>query len=389
MSDIPRGLGLAAAVVLLAGCGGSDNSLEGPDETGGSEEIQRQVIDAKSYDQATYLNLNTGASVRMTAEEAQGRTDWHLSFKRDRVQVNGGASGAGSVVGAVANSQDKFYGADGEPNFNLLVNATASSEEEALLAEYPAPGSRDWVSDAITNNFGNDWYVYLGGVNGDMTANPDNGWLVRSAEGNSYARMRVTGMDFPTRAGEGIKSFTAVFDVQVPDTPTFAPTQAKFTGAIGPEGGELCFDFDADSTVNCETSAAWDVKLGFAGRDIYLRSNSGTSGEGNGGVFGPFKWDDLALYDSATIAPGSGEDITGRYAADTTSGVFNATSWYAYDQAGGHLLRPNFRVYLIDTDTNDAQAPVYAVQIVGYYGDDTVSGQPIVRWTNASLTTAE
>src|SRR5690554_877648 len=388
MSDIYRGLGLAAAVVLLAGCGGSENSLGGSDETGGSSEIQRQVVDAKSYSQATYLNLNTGATMQMTAEEAQGRDDWHLSFKRDTVQVNGGASGMGSVAGAVANAQDKFYDAAGEPNFNLLVNATASSEEEALLAEYPKPGSRDWISDSITNNFGDDWYSYNpnGGI---MNANSDNGWLLRSAEGNSYARMRMTEMDFPTRTGEGIKSFTAVFDVQVPDTTSFAPTQATFTGAIGPEGGGLCFDFDADSTVNCETSAHWDVKLGFAGRDIYLRSNSGTSGEGNGGVFGPFKWDDLAVYTSATIAPGSGEDITGRYAADTTSGVFNASSWYAYDQAGGHLLRPNFRVYLIDTDTNDAQAPVYAVQIVGYYGDDTVSGQPIVRWTNASLTAAE
>lgn len=387
MSDIYRGLGLAATVVLLAGCGGSENSLGGSDETGGSSEIQRQVVDAKSYSQATYLNLNTGATMQMTAEEAQGRDDWHLSFKRDTVQVNGGASGMGSVAGAVANAQDKFYDAAGEPNFNLLVNATASSEEEALLAEYPEPGSRDWISDSITNSFGDEWYSYNpnGGI---MNANPDNGWLLRSAEGNSYARMRMTGMDFPTRTGEGIKSFTMAFDVQVPDTTTFTQS-ATFTGFIGPEGGELCFDFDADSTANCETSAHWDVKLGFAGRDIYLRSNSGTSGEGNGGVFGPFKWDDLAVYTSATIAPGSGEDITGRYAVDTTSGVFNASSWYAYDQAGGHLLRPNFRVYLIDTDTNDAQAPVYAVQIVGYYGDDTVSGQPIVRWTNASLTAAE
>src|SRR5690554_562635 len=137
MSDIYRGLGLAAAVVLLAGCGGSENSLGGSDETGGSSEIQRQVVDAKSYSQATYLNLNTGATMQMTAEEAQGRDDWHLSFKRDTVQVNGGASGMGSVAGAVANAQDKFYDAAGEPNFNLLVNATASSEEEALLAEYP------------------------------------------------------------------------------------------------------------------------------------------------------------------------------------------------------------------------------------------------------------
>ncbi|MDS1308673.1 MULTISPECIES: HmuY family protein [Marinobacter] len=387
MSGIYRGLGLATAVVLLAGCGGSDNSLGGSDETDGSAQTKRQVVDAKSYSQATYLNLNTGATMQMTVEEAQGRTDWHLSFKRDTVQVNGGASGAGNVAGAVANSQGKFYDDAGEPNFNLLVNATASSEEEALLAEYPEPGSRDWVSDSITNSFGSDWYSYNpdGGI---MNANSDNGWLVRSAEGNSYARMRMIEMDFPTRTGEGIKSFTVAFDVQVPGTDTFTQT-ATFTGSIGAAGGESCFDFDAGSSVDCETSASWDVKLGFAGRDIYLRSNSGTSGDGDGGVFGPFEWTVLEGYLSATIAPASGEDLKSRYAADTTSGVFKATSWYAYDQAGGHLLRPNFRVYLIDTDSTDPEASVYAVQIVGYYGDDGVSGQPIVRWTNASLTAAE
>lgn len=382
MSNVRGFLGMTATAVLLAGCGGSDNSLDSTDETDNSAQFSSKVINAKSYDTTTYLNLNTGSTVVMTAEDAEASTDWHLSFKRDRVQVNGGASGAGRVAGVVANPQDQFYTDNGEPNLNLLVNATASSEESAFLQDYPAPGARDWVSDSVSNNFGGDWYSYNpnGGV---MTANSDNGWLVRSAEGNSYARMQMTGLDFPTRDGEGIKSFAITFDVQVPDTQSFTQT-AVFTGSIGPAGGERCFDFDAGATADC-ASANWDVKLGFSGRDIYLRSNSGASGDSDGGVFGPFNWDDLKTYTSATIAA-TGEDLTGRYEADTTSGVFTASSWYAYDQAGGHVLRPNFRVYLIDTDTSDADAPVYAVQIVGYYGNDLESGQPIVRWTEASLT---
>ncbi|NWO04788.1 MAG: hypothetical protein HLX50_03555 [Alteromonadaceae bacterium] len=376
-------LGMAVSTALLAGCGGSDNTLESASDDDQNDQFSRKVIDARSEEKAAYLNLETGSVVHMSDEEARQVTNWHLAFKRDSVQLNGGASGEGEVAGALLNPQDKYYKDNGDPDFNLLVNASAELEEGALLKNYPAPGRRDWVKDSVSNSFGDDWRDY-NHDNGVMSANPNNGWLVRSAEGDSYARLQVTQLDFPTREGKGVKSFTIEMDVQAADTSQFAPSPVTFTGSIGAEGGELCFDFDAGSPADC-TGATWDVKFGFGGRDTYLKSNSGASGDGNGGVFGPFKWDVLKDYSSATTEP-LGQDITGRYEPDTTGGIFSQSSWYVYDQAGGHLLRPNFRVYAIDTDATDPAAPVYAVQIAGYYGEDKEYGQTIVRWTEASLT---
>lgn len=392
MNNIRGFLGIAATIVLLAGCGGSDNSIDSEDDTGGSLDFQSKVIDAKSYDTATYLNLTTGKTLNLTAKEAQDSADWHLSFQRDGIQVNSGALGAGNLAGAVAEPQDKFYDASGNPNFSLLKAASPDTEEAALLAAYPEP--KEWYGGEITNRFGDKWYEY------DVTTHSvvgvsSLGWLVRSAEGDSYARMRVEKLKFDPKPTATDNSFIIKFDVQPAGAEQWTNLGLTFEGALSQK--ETCFDFDAGiaageganagAIVDCKTSDLWDVKLVFdvATRSIELRTNSGVSGDGDAGVLGEFDWDDLAMYGKGTENP-SGASLTRLYAADA-SGVFSASSWNAYDQAGGHVLRPNYRVYLIDTDADDAEAPVYTVQIISYYGEDGDSGQPIIRWTETSLTT--
>ncbi|WP_144820407.1 HmuY family protein [Marinobacter piscensis] len=386
-------LGMAVSTALLAGCGGSDNTLGTPSENDPDSQASRKVIDAKSYDKATYLNLVTGRIVKLTEEEARSSSGWHLSFKRDAIQVNNGDVGAGSVKGAVLEPQDKFYTGSGEPRFDLLEQAANDdSEMSALTAAYPAPDH--WYGGEVANLFGDKWYTYDLKTH-SVVQNDSIGWLVRSAEGNSYARMRVEMLKFdpaPTATNNG---FRIRFDVQPEGAEQFTNKDVAFSGSLSQL--ETCFDFDegvtqgqgsgAGNTVDCETSDLWDIKLVFDvdARSLELRTNSGVSGDGNGGALGEFSWEKLREYRKATDEPVSGQSITGLYAADA-SGVFNVASWYAYDQTAGHVLRPNYRVYAIDTDSNDPAAPVYAVQIAGYYGDDTESGQPIVRWTEASLT---
>lgn len=380
-------LSVAIASALLTACGGgsSNDISDSNDNSGGNglpDNVSAQQINASSSDAAAYLNLETGSVMTMTDEEAAASSDWHLAFKRNNIQLNSGASGPGQVAGAVAADQADFYTSTGEPNSSVFLNATADSELEHLLAPMSEPSS--WTGDAVVSQFGNDWYVYN---SGNITANPDNGWLVRSAEGNSYARMQVNGIDFPTRAvpPEGVKSFQIDFDVQPAAQATFTGT-ATFTGSIPGTGGELCFDFDSDATVGCDT-ATWDVKLGFVDRDFYLRTNSGPSGEGDGGAFGPFEWTELETYTNATISDG-GQDITHHYEADSSGGIFTNSLWYAYSLQGNHKLWPNYRVYLIDTDSTDDASPIYAMQVTGYYNDSGDSGYPAIRWTAVELTAA-
>ncbi len=378
-------LPIAIASLLLSACGGgSSNDIS--DSEGGNglpDNVSAQQVNASSHDTAAYLNLETGEVLTLTGEEAAASSDWHLAFKRTNIQLNSGASGPGQVVGAVAADQADFYTSSGDPISSVFLNATANSELEHLLAPMSEPSR--WTGDAVVSGFGNDWYIHHD--NGNITANPDNGWLVRSAEGDSYARLQVNSIDFPTRTmpPEGVKSFQIDFDVQPTAQATFTGT-ATFTGSIPGTGGDLCFDFDSDATVGCDT-ATWDIKLGFADRDFYLRSNSGSSGNGNGGVIGAFEWTELQAYTSATVSP-EGGDLTDHYDADTTGGIFKESSWYAYDLQGNHKLWPNYRVYLIDTDNTDDASPIYAMQVTGYYNDSGESGHPAIRWTAVELTAA-
>lgn len=381
-------IGMALTTTLLTGCGGSsDNKIDDNPDNGGSDNggdgITRMVVDASSSDTMAYLNLASGEVLNLTAAQAAESEDWHLALRRYNIQLNGGASGPGAVVGVVGDDQADFYDDSGEPVANVFLNATPDSELEHLKDTFTAPAR--WSQDSVVSGLGEAWYNY-DHSNGNMSANSDNGYLLRSGEGDSYARLRATEFTFPTRTGQGITSFEFSFDVQPAGTEQFTGT-ATFTGSIPPEGGERCFDFDSNATVDCANSENWDLVLGFADRSLYLRTNSGPSGNGDGGAFGPMTWSDLSDYTSATTDPG-GNSLASHFNADSTGGVFVDHGWYAYNLSEQHQLWPNYRVYLIDTDRNDDASPVYAVQLIGYYGDDGESGQPVLRWREVTLTEA-
>ncbi|MEE4251579.1 MAG: HmuY family protein [Alcanivoracaceae bacterium] len=370
-------LPILAASALLAGCGGASNNTD----SGGNElEYSQRQIDASSSTDYVYLNLESNTELMLTAEQAASSDQWHVAVRRFSVQLNGGASGPGSVAGALADAQDEFYDGNDDPVVSVFTNASPDSELAAFTATMTEP--ENWVEDSVvtllkgSSSTDGGWYAY-NPMNGVITANSDNGWLIRAGEGNSYARMRAEEITFATRSGNGVESFQFSFDVQVPDTDQFTAT-ATFSGSIPPAGGEVCFDFNADETVACAGSL-WDLKIAFVGRDFYLRSNGGVSGDGAGGVFGPFDWSDLSTWTSATIEP-DGSSVVARYQEDVTSGIFDQSSWYAYNLTGLHQLWPNYRVYLIDTDQNNDAAPKYALQITGYYDDTGAAGHPRLRW---------
>lgn len=178
---------------------------------------------------------------------------------------------------------------------------------------------------------------------------------------------------FPTRKGQGIEGFTFEFNVQASGASQFSPTPISFTTPTGYDGGDACFDFDSASAVDCASSEVWDVQVGFSGRDWYLKSNSGVSGNGSGGASDQMTWSELAGNDSDPGVPQI-------YNTDSTGGVFTDNTWYAYNLTNQHKIWPNFRTFLIKADTDDPQSTVWALQIVGYYDQNGTSGQPTVSW---------
>jgi hypothetical protein len=125
-----------------------------------------------------------------------------------------------------------------------------------------------------------------------------------------------------------------------------------------PEQGRAFVDLDAARAVappgDGRGSTEWD--LAFSGWDVF--TNSGPSGDGNGGAFGPL--DDLVfLSDSAPSVP--------FLDPDETAGAFR--DWYDYE-GGTHILWSRYHVYGVRSGTQ-----LFKLQVLGYYGE--ISGTPV------------
>ncbi|MCA3187588.1 MULTISPECIES: HmuY family protein [unclassified Cupriavidus] len=190
-----------------------------------------------------------------------------------------------------------------------------------------------------------------------------------------------------------------------PPAATSAFTQtAEWTFALPPAGNSLCYDFNTKAQTAC-TGSAWDlkVKTETGGRSAKLWTNSGTSGTGNGGAFGsPFDhtWTALSAWKNATTDPVNGALPAAVFLKDSASGVFASSNdigsaTFEYGVTGAatdHLLYPTFRTFVITTNstladtTGTAAAPVFALQVTGYYGGagGTTSGYPSFRFVDRS-----
>jgi hypothetical protein len=209
--------------------------------------------------------------------------------------------------------------------------------------------------------------------------------------------------------GGGLDTQTNTGGATNTPVPSAAPTAAPvaksqlWNAQLPAAGSNVCYDIEAAAEVACSTST-WDLKVASAARGVSFWSNSGESGNGKGGVFGsPFdySWEALQKWQAGLLDPVSGQAIPDTlYLKDTANSVFagsngiqSAAFEYGVGGSGDHKLYPNFRVFLISSDstqvsaTGSAAAPVYALQMIGYYGgpSGTASGYPTFRWVDRSV----
>ncbi|MEM6927583.1 MAG: HmuY family protein [Myxococcota bacterium] len=347
----------------------SDDPIDGldpdPDPEPELGDIQTLTVDATDRENFVYVDLDTATVLDASAADG---TDWDLAIRRFEIRTNGGTSGSGTAESGLAFEPPGLFDADGEP----------------ILAEFQAldpDNTVDWLTgeiddgemeaDNIPGVFAEDWFNY-DFATGIATPNPDVGWVVRGAEGTSYARVRMTQLDFPTREGMGIKSFTVT--VELEDTDGFA-APLTFEGSVPGEGGSVCFDMDTDTNVEC-TDPSWDLQLGFSGRNTFLYTNSGGVGDGMGGALGPYDWTELSTWTSASTNPG-GQDLSTRFESDVSESAMSIEPWFAYNLQGQFQLYPTFRVYAVSPSED---GPLWALQVTDYYDDDQVGGNVTLRW---------
>lgn len=355
-------LAVVTSGLLLAGCGSDDSNSSDTPNTGDVNDtsgVQVARVNAASHSDWVYLNLDSG-------QQVSEQDDWHLALQRSNIKLNGGVSGTGKVTGAVLDAQDEFY-QDGEANSSVFSNASADSEAQALLTEFDLT-SVQWSSDSYRTAM-QDWYVYNPTTH-QISAPQQSGWLVRHADGETYSKVRITELSY--------SNIALSYETQAAGTQQFAADSNVLNANLEQGSTELCLDFDSASAVDC-TAADWEwrLEIDMASRAVNLWSNGGVHGTGNVAVLGPIAAAELDAYTSASNS--NGQDISRLYVTDSSDSVFSQNSWYAYNLTGQHKLWPNFRTYAINTNSDDANAAVYAVQISNYYslGD---SGSPELRF---------
>ena len=138
---------LAFTSIGLVACGGDDNNdstetvaddIIDTNPVSNVEETTYQTlqVNAADYDEWKYISLVNGSILELTDEAASASTDWHLALRRTAVKLNGGVSGPGAVVAAVADAQTEFYDSEGVANTSVFTNADADIEAEALDIDY-------------------------------------------------------------------------------------------------------------------------------------------------------------------------------------------------------------------------------------------------------------
>ena len=222
--------------------------------------------------------------MKLTDEESESSTDWHIAFKRTKTKLNGGVSGPGTVSGAVADPQNEYYDAADEALASVFLNVTPDDELASLAAVTSVEGltfQQDRNEPEIIGDGGeSSWYKYDFATHA-ISANPDAWNVVRGAAGDSYAQVHVTSIVQASR------DITVEMFIQGAGETAFDLNPTQWTASLGADGGSLCFDFDTEAEVACVDDATiWDLQLEVSadGRSWNMWTNGGIKGEGSHGA---------------------------------------------------------------------------------------------------------
>ncbi|HEY8470867.1 MAG TPA: HmuY family protein [Longimicrobiales bacterium] len=326
--------------LTLAACD-SDPITDPPDQTGGARTI---TVDASEG--WAFVALDDEAR-KVTVADPASSTDWDMAFFATSVMLNGGDAGPGGVVAycvcANANLTDEQVG-------ELTAEAGLAAFEAVTAEDIPSdPGA--WETDALVPAL-QGWYTY-NPVTHVVSANPNRVWKLRTANGQSYAKLHVTGIEGATQTAMG----RVTFEYAVQPAKGAAMGAAQIATVNVPAGARVYF-----SLTRGEVSDASEWDLLFEGWTIRL--NGGVSGSGAAGavvVDEPF--------DGITDA----SDMGTLYRGDTYGGAFVAHPWYRYNITGSdHQIWPTYDVYLVKRGSE-----VYKVQLISYYEPTTARSRHV------------
>ena len=229
------------------------------------------VVDASGDDEWVYVDVLSRQPVSTANPAASAR--WDLAFNGTMVQTNSGSttSGDGGALLAEGMNWDEVESTD-----------TVGFQVDETLPIPGPPGSGEFSGNPVLNS----WYDY-NAMTHEVTAK-DAVFIVRTADGE-YAKLQFLNYE------DGVFTLrsTAIERVAQTHSTTLDASNADAFVYFDFESGEVIEPTDA--TMNLE----WDIALS----RTQVQTNSGTSGNGDGGAVDPGA---MALDDVAAVPDGSG-----------------------------------------------------------------------------------
>lgn len=327
----------ATKVVIDASAGGVSASLDSP---------------SNKY---TYFNFKTGKVVELADSEAKNSMEWDIAFKRTSIILNSGVSGPGSISGYCMLNNSEAYDDLSVPNLEWFEESDSELELKELdnLLQSNVPEEASFEKDAIKRAILGDgtsesWWLYDSTTH-IVSANDQKSWVIKSSSGDTFAKINIVSL---TKT-ETSRDISIDFYLQNNTDASFSKVSTNHIFNIPISGGSIYYDFDTATELDV-TSDKWDIQVEYdsVARMYNINLNSGISGSGKAGAFGPF---DIA------DSPDSSENIP-FYSVDKSGGVFETYPWYAYNLKGNHEIWPNYRIYIIKTEDT-----LYKLQITSYY----------------------
>lgn len=328
--------------LLVAACA-DDSDPAGP----GDETVETLTVDAS----ATWAFVELGDDARVvTVQDRSSSSAWDLAFFATSVMLNGGSAGPGGVVG---HCLCRNAGASDADVMDMTSEAELAAFEAVTEADIPE-GTEAWTADELAAAI-DGWYAY-DPVNHVVSAAPENVWKVRTASGDAFAKLHVTGIEGGTQEHAGRVTFE--YALQPAAGAAFAPTR---TATVDVSAGAVRYDLEAGAVV--EGGEAWDLL--FDGWNV--RVNGGVSGDGEAGA--------VAVEESFEAVTDASDVPAQVYRGDAFGGVFVEHAWYRYNLEGNHRIWPTFQVYLVQDGST-----VYKLQLTGYYGSTGDTRQISLRY---------
>lgn len=237
--------------------------------------INSVELDASSSSSQVFVSFATG-----TATVVQSDDDYDLAFSRLAVSVADGRQTA------LAAEQSNYYDSEGDPIKSVFEDSSSADKpgngSDVLAATYTVGGltfGADELDPAINREGTDKIHEPLGYQTNE--ANPNNILIVRSSEGDSFAKMSLTNITYNGAPAHNV-TLEAKFFVQSSSDDSFSETAVTWTA--NSLTGASCFDFDSGTTVGCAAST-WDVQFDLDGTTPLFLLNGGVSGNGSAAVY--------------------------------------------------------------------------------------------------------